>query len=64
VTTTFPHIPVHTPLVNVEWIVHRNLNVPACENRRCWTCPVARPWLKVQLFPYAEMVCVPLTAFH
>ena len=29
-TTTFPHIPVHTPFVSVEWIMHRNLNVPAC----------------------------------
>jgi hypothetical protein len=28
VTTTLPHIPLQTPLDSVEWMVHRNLNVP------------------------------------
>ena len=55
-TTTFPHIPEHTPFVSVEWIVQRKRNVPAFRNVRFSTEPEDRSLLNVQLPPNAVTV--------
>ena len=46
-TTTFPHIPLHTPFTRDEWNWQRNLKVPACANRWFSTWPEARDLVEV-----------------
>ena len=63
-TTTFPHIPLHFPLLSVEWNLQRNRNVPALLKVKEVEVPAAIVVLFDQFFEVAVTVWEPETAFH